>query len=204
MMFSPSRLTGYESKIIHIVISDIAASMNDCIIDTRGKFNTGKRSGFAALFIARAAGGRCYRAVHATMATMKDSGGRMDVSRMDSMLAQLRAGAALAAGKPASLSASRIASAGVNEAQGEGQGKAGEAGGVGVDFTSVLKKSLDHVNHTQQHATKLAQDFEMGAPGANLTDAMISLQKANISLQYTLQVRNKIVTAYQDIMNMPV
>ncbi|MBN9124427.1 MAG: flagellar hook-basal body complex protein FliE [Nitrosospira sp. 56-18] len=124
----------------------------------------------------------------------------MDVSKMDSMLAQLKAGAALAAGRPAPLSASRIASAGVNEAQ----GGIGGAGGVGVDFTSVLKKSLDQVNHTQQHATRLARDFEMGAPGANLTDAMISLQKANISLQYTLQVRNKMVAAYQDIMNMPV
>jgi len=128
----------------------------------------------------------------------------MDVSKMDSMLAQLKAGAALAAGRPAPLSASRIASAGVNEAQGESQGGIRGAGGVGVDFTSVLKKSLDQVNHTQQHATRLARDFEMGAPGANLTDAMISLQKANISLQYTLQVRNKMVAAYQDIMNMPV
>lgn len=128
----------------------------------------------------------------------------MDVSKMDSMLAQLKAGAALAAGRPAPLSASRIASAGVNEAQGESQGGIRGAGGVGVDFTSVLKKSLDQVNHTQQHATRLARDFEIGAPGANLTDAMISLQKANISLQYTLQVRNKMVAAYQDIMNMPV
>ena len=124
----------------------------------------------------------------------------MDVSKIDSMLAQLRAGAALASGKPAPLSAPKIASGGMSEAQ----GSAGGAGGVGVDFTSVLKKSLDQVNNTQQHATKLARDFEMGAPGANLTDAMISLQKANISLQYTLQVRNKIVTAYQDIMNMSV
>jgi flagellar hook-basal body complex protein FliE len=128
----------------------------------------------------------------------------MDVSKMDSMLAQLRAGAALAAGKPASLSAPRIAPSGVGEAQGGSQGGVGGAGGVGIDFTSVLKKSLDQVNHTQQHAAKLARDFEMGAPGANLSDAMISLQKANISLQYTLQVRNKIVAAYQDIMNMPV
>lgn len=128
----------------------------------------------------------------------------MDVSKMDSMLAQLKAGAALAAGRAAPLSASRIASAGVNEAQGESQGGIRGAGGVGVDFTSVLKKSLDQVNHTQQHATRLARDFEIGAPGANLTDAMISLQKANISLQYTLQVRNKMVAAYQDIMNMPV
>lgn len=180
---------------------DIAPFANDCIINTWWDFKTGKRSGFAALFIARGSSGRCYRATHATT---NDSGGRMDVSKMDSMLAQLRAGTALAAGKQVPLSASRIASAGVNEAQGGVQGRLGGAGGVGVDFTSVLKNSLDQVNHTQQHATRLARDFEMGAPGANLTDAMISLQKANISLQYTLQVRNKLVAAYQDIMNMPV
>jgi flagellar hook-basal body complex protein FliE len=174
--------------------------VNDSIINTHGEFKTGKRSGFAALFIARDIARRCYRAANATT---DDSGGRMDVSKMDSMLAQLRAGAALAAGKPAQLSTPRITSSGVNEAGGS-QGGVGGAGGVGIDFTSVLKKSLDQVNHTQQHAAKLTRDFEIGAPGANLTDAMISLQKANISLQYTLQVRNKIVAAYQDIMNMPV
>ena len=101
----------------------------------------------------------------------------------------MRTGAALAAGKPAM-----------------GNATLGEntSAGNGVDFSAVLKNSLDQVNNTQQHAAKLTRDFEVGAPGANLTDAMISLQKANISLQYTLQVRNKIVAAYQDIMNMPV
>jgi flagellar hook-basal body complex protein FliE len=178
--------------------------VNDCIINTHGDFKTGKRGGFAVLFIARSLAGHCYRAAHATTDdSVNVSGGRMDVSKMDSMLAQMRTGAALAAGKPAQLSTPRIASPGVNEAGG-GQGGVGGAGGVGIDFTSVLKKSLDQVNHTQQHAAKLTLDFEVGAPGANLTDAMISLQKANISLQYTLQVRNKIVAAYQDIMNMPV
>ena len=63
---------------------------------------------------------------------------------------------------------------------------------------------MDQVNNVQQHAAKLARDFELGAPDANLTEAMISMQKASISFQYTLQVRNKMVSAYQDIMNMPV
>ncbi|MDQ3185733.1 MAG: flagellar hook-basal body complex protein FliE [Pseudomonadota bacterium] len=114
----------------------------------------------------------------------------MDVSKIDGMLAQLRAGAAIAAGKTAPIAVSP---------------KAREAdGSEGVDFTTVLKNSLSQVNNSQQHAAKLMQDFEMSAPGANLTEAMISMQKATISLQYTLQVRNKIVMAYQDIMNMPV
>jgi flagellar hook-basal body complex protein FliE len=112
---------------------------------------------------------------------------RMDVSKIDGMLAQLRAGAALAAGKPVPSATTSTVNA-----------------GGGVDFSSVLKNSLDQVSNSQQHAAKLARDFEIGAPGANLTEAMISMQKATISLQYTVQVRNKIVAAYQDIMNMPV
>jgi flagellar hook-basal body complex protein FliE len=110
----------------------------------------------------------------------------MDVSKIDGMLAQLRAGAALAAGKPSAATTTSSVSAG------------------GIDFSSVFKSSLDQVNNAQQHAAKLARDFEIGAPGANLTEAMISMQKATISLQYTVQVRNKMVAAYQDIMNMPV
>ncbi len=110
---------------------------------------------------------------------------------MDSMLAQLRTGAALAAGKSSSAGA-------ISRAY-EDRDQPG-----GVDFATVLKSSLDQVNNTQQHAAKLARDFELGAPGANLTEAMISMQQASISFQYTVQVRNKFVSAYQDIMNMPV
>lgn len=117
----------------------------------------------------------------------------MDVSKIDTMLAQLRAGAALASGKTAPIATSKIAPANMSETPGSG-----------VDFTTLLKNSLDQVNYSQQHAAKLARDFELGAPGANLTESMISMQKASISLQYTVQVRNKIVSAYQDIMNMPV
>lgn len=75
----------------------------------------------------------------------------MDVSKIDAMLAQLQTGAARAAGKMAPISTASNAAA-----------------GGGVDFTSVLKKSLDHVNNVQQHATKLGRDFELGAPEANL------------------------------------
>jgi flagellar hook-basal body complex protein FliE len=77
---------------------------------------------------------------------------------------------------------------------------AGEPGGFGA----VLKTSLDQVNQTQQTATRLAQDFETGAPNVSLTDVMVSMQKANIAFQATVQVRNKLVSAYHDIMNMQV
>lgn len=113
----------------------------------------------------------------------------MDISKIDSMLAQLRTSAAFAAGKPIP--------------GGAGLGESTE-GGNAVDFGAVLKNSLDQVNNAQQRSAKLARDFELGAPDANLTEAMITMQKASISFQYTLQVRNKLVAAYQEIMNMPV
>ena len=74
----------------------------------------------------------------------------------------------------------------------------------GQDFASALKSSLDNVNAAQQQANNLAKAFEMGEPNANVQDVMLSLQKANVSFQTMVQVRNKLVTAYQDIMNMQV
>ena len=50
----------------------------------------------------------------------------------------------------------------------------------------------------------MARSFELGAPEVQLHDVMISLQKANISFQQTVQVRNRLVAAYQEIMNMQV
>jgi len=46
--------------------------------------------------------------------------------------------------------------------------------------------------------------FQSGSPDANLQDVMVSLQKASLSFQTMVQVRNKLVTAYQEIMNMQV
>lgn len=74
----------------------------------------------------------------------------------------------------------------------------------GQNFASALKSSLDNVNSAQQQASDLAKAFEMGDPNANVQDVMLSLQKANVSFQTMVQVRNKLVTAYQEIMNMQV
>lgn len=73
-----------------------------------------------------------------------------------------------------------------------------------IDFASMLKMSIDSVNNTQQEAGKLAQAFETGEPGADIAQVMIALQKASISFQAMTQVRNKLVSAYQDIMSMPI
>lgn len=69
-------------------------------------------------------------------------------------------------------------------------------------FASELKKSLDRVSQVQNAASAQAEDFELGKPGVALNDVMVDLQKANIAFQTTLQVRNKVVAAYQEIMNM--
>ena len=73
-----------------------------------------------------------------------------------------------------------------------------------TDFASVLKSSLEQVNRTQTQAESLTRAFEVGAPGVQLHDVMISLAKANVSFQQMVQVRNRLVSAYHDIMNMQV
>ena len=75
--------------------------------------------------------------------------------------------------------------------------------GNAIDFASVLKQSVDAVNENQQVSAKMASDFETGESEATLADVMISMQKASISFQAMVQVRNKLVDAYKDVMNMP-
>lgn len=108
----------------------------------------------------------------------------MDTSGIDNVLAQLRAASVMAAG---------------------GQSSAAHAGAAaGIDFSQVLRAAIEQVNGAQQEAGNLAMQFEAGAPNANLEDVMISLQKANVSFQAMVQVRNKLVSAYHDVMNMQV
>jgi flagellar hook-basal body complex protein FliE len=73
-----------------------------------------------------------------------------------------------------------------------------------VDFSAALKSSLDSVAAAQNNADQLSQKFTLGDDTVNLSDVMISMQKANISFQATVQVRNKLVSAYQEMMNMKV
>ena len=74
----------------------------------------------------------------------------------------------------------------------------------GVDFAQALDSALKGVSSAQNGAQEMAQSFSAGDPNVNLQDVMINLQKANLSFQQMVQVRNKLVTAYQDIMNMQV
>lgn len=71
------------------------------------------------------------------------------------------------------------------------------------DFSALLKQSIDSVNNTQQTAGQMVTAFETGESDASLAEVMVSLQKANVSFQAMVQVRNKLVDAYKDVMNMP-
>jgi flagellar hook-basal body complex protein FliE len=128
--------------------------------------------------------------------------GGIDSSRIEAMMAQLKA----AATKP---------SAGASAA--EGAGGVGSIGGIGgiarpgatessskVSFSNALKAQLDNVSKAQVSADDMGKRFASGDDSVNLSDTMIAMQKASISFQATVQVRNKLVSAYQSIMNMQV
>src|SRR5574343_125716 len=74
----------------------------------------------------------------------------------------------------------------------------------GADFAQILQSSIDKVNQTQQQADQMAEKLAAGDTTQNLHEVMIALQTASVSFQEMVQVRNKLVTAYQDVMNMQV
>ncbi|WP_026182290.1 flagellar hook-basal body complex protein FliE [Leeia oryzae] len=71
-------------------------------------------------------------------------------------------------------------------------------------FASLLQNALNQVNTTQQQSEASQQAFATGEPNVDLQDVMVSMQKASLSFQSMVQVRNKLVTAYQEVMNMQV
>lgn len=73
-----------------------------------------------------------------------------------------------------------------------------------ISFAGQLHAALDRISDTQNAARVQAEKFTLGEPGVALNDVMTDLQKSSISLQMGVQVRNKLVSAYQDIMNMQV
>lgn len=71
-------------------------------------------------------------------------------------------------------------------------------------FANVLKQGLDGVSAQQQKASQLATQFEQGVAGVELPQVMLEMQKASVSFRAVTEVRNKLVDAYQTIMNMPI
>lgn len=109
----------------------------------------------------------------------------MDSNGIDQMLSLMRAASAQAAGKPA-----------------EAPGASNAPGGV--DFAQVLQNSIEKVNQAQQQAHAMSESMATGQSDQNLHEVMIALQTASVSFQEMVQVRNRLVSAYQDVMNMQI
>ena len=106
----------------------------------------------------------------------------METKGIEQMLSVLRSSATQAASKPS--------------------GSAGAVAG-GSDFAQVLQ-NIAKVNQTQVQANQMAEKLAGGDTSQNLHEVMIALQTASVSFQEMVQVRNKLVTAYQDVMNIQV
>lgn len=78
------------------------------------------------------------------------------------------------------------------------------AGPQGASFGEVLKQSIDSVNQSQRSADALSAAWERGDSGVDLARVMIETQKAQVSFRALTEVRNRLVSAYQDIMNMSI
>ena len=72
------------------------------------------------------------------------------------------------------------------------------------DFSAMLSNTLNDVNQSQLQAKEVANAFEAGDPNVNLSQVMIEMQKARVSFEALSQVRNKLISAYQEIMNMQI
>ncbi|GEA11702.1 flagellar hook-basal body complex protein FliE [Alteromonas sp. KUL49] len=72
------------------------------------------------------------------------------------------------------------------------------------EFSTMLKNAVDGVNSLQLESRSQQQRFEMGDKSLSLADVMVAKEKSGIAFEATLQVRNKVLEAYKQIMNMPV
>ena len=107
----------------------------------------------------------------------------MSTPNVDSMITRMQALAAAASGKPVATD---------------------NAASNGVDFSAVLKNAIENVNTAQKSAQAKAQSFSTGASDTSLEDVIVSLQKANLSLQGMIAVRNRLVEAYKEVTNLQV
>ncbi|MCU7843112.1 MAG: flagellar hook-basal body complex protein FliE [Candidatus Thiodiazotropha sp. (ex Monitilora ramsayi)] len=73
-----------------------------------------------------------------------------------------------------------------------------------ADFGALLKQSIDKVNDIQQEASAMRTAFEKGESDMDLAQVMVAAQKSSLSFEAMVQVRNKLIEAYKDVMNMPI
>ena len=87
---------------------------------------------------------------------------------------------------------------------GNGQPLGGAKAVQGGGFQQALTQALGAVSQSQNAASRLQREVQMDNPTVSLEETMVAMQKAQLGFQATLQVRNRLVQAYSDIMNMQV
>ncbi len=73
-----------------------------------------------------------------------------------------------------------------------------------ASFASALESALQSVSRSQEDAAALQRQYQAGVAGVSLEQTMVAMQKAQVGFQAALAVRNRLVSAYSDIMNMQV
>ncbi len=71
-------------------------------------------------------------------------------------------------------------------------------------FSKLLQESISQVNNLQQEASELKTSFELGDSNIDIPEVMVAVQKASLSFEAITEVRNKLLSAYQEVMNMQV
>lgn len=107
----------------------------------------------------------------------------MSTSAIQAVVQQMQAMATQAAGKPSAVDPAQVASA---------------------SFAGELRASVRRINELQQAASAKSNAFQAGDPNIALNDVMVDMQKASVSFQMGVQVRNRLVSAYKEVMNMQV
>lgn len=72
------------------------------------------------------------------------------------------------------------------------------------DFSQLLTDSINKVNELQKESREMKTAFEMGDQNIDIPEVMIAVQKASLSFEAITEVRNKLLSAYQEVMNMQV
>ncbi|HFE38327.1 MAG TPA: flagellar hook-basal body complex protein FliE [Gammaproteobacteria bacterium] len=76
--------------------------------------------------------------------------------------------------------------------------------GTPQNFTELFQQAIDNVNEVQKKSGELKKAFELGDPSVDLPQVMMASQKAGVAFEAMVQVRNKLLQAYKDVMSMPV
>ena len=125
---------------------------------------------------------------------------RMDVNRLLLEMRSLKS-QSQAFGGPGALAGKDVAQ-GIG--QGIGQGPNSVQNANAPKFSALMGQAVNAVNDVQQASAATGQAFIKGDPSVDVTEVMIAGQKASVAFDSMVQVRNKLVEAYKDVMNMPI